>query len=355
MVGAGHRLVNGSLAYSGGVVQVIVWSPQRWRERQAEHQARVDAAIAGHLERRRTGRAHPVEDFLWVYYRLRPAQLRRWHPGPGIVLAASGPDPAPHLGWRHYRACDADGRPVAADAGTSAGAGHVRLDVPGFRAARGEAIRAIVELLEATAARPPSYGCFGLHEWAMVYRSDDTRHQWPLRLGAHGTDEVVRSRPLRCTHYDAFRFFTPAAEPLNEFTPTARTRPRLEQPGCLHAGMDLYKWAYTLAPGVPSELVMDCFEHARAAREIDMRASPYDLRELGYAAIPIETPEGRATYVQEQRRLAQRAATLRDRLLQVARALLADPSDAGPIDARPVDSPPADGRERRAQRSPCGP
>lgn len=339
---AGPAPVNASLAYPCGVVRVIVWSPQEWRERQAAHHARVDDAIAGHLERRSAGRSHPVEDFLWAYYRLRPAQLRRWHPGPGVVLALgpSGRDPAPQPAWRHYTPCEADGHPVPAD--RSAAAGHVCLDVEGLRAARGEAITAIVELLQATAARPPSYGCFGLHEWAMVYRSDETRHPWPLRLGAAGTDEIVRSRPLRCTHYDAFRFFTPQAQPLNELVPTARTRRSLEQPGCLHAGMDLYKWAYTLAPGVPSELVMDCFEHAREAREIDMRASPYDLRELGYAAIRIETPEGRATYVQEQRRLARRAAVLRDRLLQVGRALLTQPVGVGST-------------ERRAQRSPCGP
>jgi hypothetical protein len=50
----------------------------------------------------------------------------------------------------------------------------------------------------ATADRPAQLGCFGLHEWVMVYRSgpDDVRHgAWPLHL---------------------------------------------EQPGCLHATMDLY-------------------------------------------------------------------------------------------------------------------
>ena len=44
--------------------------------------------------------------------------------------------------------------------------------------------------------------------------------------------------------------------------------------------MDLYKWAYKLGPLVESELVMDCLELAADARELDMRASPYDLPRL---------------------------------------------------------------------------
>ena len=36
-----------------------------------------------------TGTSHPVIDFLFTYYTLRPAQLARWHPGFGVGL--SGP------------------------------------------------------------------------------------------------------------------------------------------------------------------------------------------------------------------------------------------------------------------------
>ena len=71
-------------------------------------------------------------------------------------------------------------------------------------------------LLAATAGRTPTLGCFGLHEWAMVYRhADETRHDWPLRLGRAGTDEVVESHRIACSHFDAFRFFTDTARPLN--------------------------------------------------------------------------------------------------------------------------------------------
>lgn len=60
---------------------------------------------------------------------------------------------------------------------------------------------------------------------------------------------------------------------------------------------------------------MDCFDLARDIRELDMRASPYDLTELGYTPVPIETPQGKAEYAAAQRGFAARGQALRDRLL----------------------------------------
>jgi hypothetical protein len=91
----------------------------------------------------------------------------------------------------------------------------------------------------------------------------------------------------------------------------------MEQPGCLHATMDLYKWAYKLAPATPSELLADCFALAADVRELDMRASPYDLSGWGYSPVPIETPAGRAEYAKAQAGFAERAAPLRARLLDL--------------------------------------
>jgi hypothetical protein len=55
---------------------------------------------------------------------------------------------------------------------------------------------------------------------------------------------------------------------------------------------------------------------ARSIREMDMRASPYDLTELGYEPVQIETPTGKAEYVAAQRGFAQQAQLLRRRLLR---------------------------------------
>lgn len=287
--------------------RVHVMGEAEWRERTAAHEARVDFATAAHQARRRDHRKHPVEDFLFTYYSFKPAQLRRWHPGAGTAL--SGADTAPHSGWRFYAV---DG-------------GRVSVDVDAFVTARGDTLRFVRELLVRTAGRPARFGCFGLHEWAMVYRLDpsDVRHSgWPLRLGASGTDAVVESHQVACSHFDAYRFFTPDAAPRNALRPTRESQPDLEQPGCLHAGMDLYKWAHKLVPVVASDLVMDCFALARDIRSLDMRAAPYDLRELGYEPVPVETAEGKAVYVGEQRAFAERGQVLRERLIAACDLIL---------------------------------
>jgi hypothetical protein len=275
-------------------------SEPEWRERTAAHEARVDTATSAHLARRRDHRKHPVEDFLFTYYAFKPAQLRRWHPGAGTSLV--GAARAPQVDWRFY---EVDGDVVG-------------VDVEAFTAARGDTLRFVRELLVRTAGRPARFGCFGLHEWAMVYRLDptDVRHTgWPLRLGGAGTDAVVESHQVACSHFDAYRFFTPEAAPLNVLTPTRESQTALEQPGCLHAGMDLYKWAHKLVPAVSSDLVMDCFELARDIRTLDMRAAPYDLRELGYEPVRIETAEGKAEYAAAQRAFSVRGQALRARLV----------------------------------------
>jgi hypothetical protein len=254
--------------------------------RAAAHRARVDAYLAPHLERRAAGVKHPVFDFLFTYYSYRPSQLRRWHAGYG-----ADPDVTD--------AMVADRRPL---------------------------LESLHRLLTATAARAPHLGCFGLHEWAMVYRltQDDTRHaDWPLRLGAAGTDAVVESHRIACSHFDAYRFFTPAARPLNTLSPGRDDRPAYEQPGCFHAGMDLYKHAFRLSPLVCSDLVADCFELAWEIRVMDMRAAPYDLADLGFVPVRIETAEGKQEYVAAQRAFAERAAPLRRRLLEECERLLA--------------------------------
>jgi hypothetical protein len=173
----------------------------------------------------------------------------------------------------------------------------------------------------------------------MVYglEQEQVRHEsWPLRLDPEQVRAVVDEQGVRCTHHDAYRFFTPEAAPLNELRPTRETQPDLEQPGCLHATMDLYKWSAKYVALVGSDLVADAFGLAREARRLDMQAAPYDLRELGYQPVAVETPDGRAEYVRRQRELIEQAAPLRDRLAAaLTRALAAvdaaapEPSTAG--------------------------
>ena len=292
-------------------MQSTVLARATWQARASAHEERVDVWVQPHLERRRRREAHPVRDFLFTYYSQRPAALRRWHPGYGVTL----------LDAPEYAALKGYGPTMVEEVAQRPSRNQVTISAEHL-ASQWRLIESIRGLLVATASRPATYGCFGLHEWAMVYRTQDARHPVPLRLGATGTDTVVESHRIACSHFDAFRFFTEPARPLNALQPGRDDRVAFEQPGCLHAGMDLYKHAFRLTPLIPSELVADCFALAWDIRELDMRASPYDLADLGYEPVRIETPDGKAAYVAAQRAFAERAAPLRRRLVDECDRLL---------------------------------
>ncbi|HCS60307.1 MAG TPA: 3-methyladenine DNA glycosylase [Microbacterium sp.] len=267
-----------------------------WEQREHAHHERADSLTAAHRERASRAEKHPVWDFLFTYYSYAPARLRRWHPGAGVELE----DAAERLAWRWYSPGSTPNSAVP--------------DAAVFASEKSAFADLVERMLRRTAARPGQFGCFGLHEWAMVYRDDEHRHGASLRLGQAGTDAVVDAHELRCTHYDAFRFFTPEAVPRNQPLDRA-TQPEREQPGCLHAGMDVYKWAMKLGPLIPGELLLDTFELARDIRLLDMEAAPYDLSDWGVVPVPIETPEGKAEYVRRQRGFAERGNELRQQLL----------------------------------------
>jgi hypothetical protein len=230
---------------------------------------------------------------MWTYYSYRPRELRRYHPGALATLE----DAPEYLERRGY--------------GVRTGGMGVS---EAFIEQRRSTLEFVLGLLEATASRPANFGCFGMHEWAMVYQisSEEIRHStFPLRIGSEGTNALVEELGVRCTHYDAFRFFTAPAIPLNAIHPVREDQPKNEQPGCIHANMDLYKWAYKLAPIIPSSMVLAYFRNARELRKIDMRASPYDLKEIGFSPILMETTEGRAEYARIQKELANQTAPLR--------------------------------------------
>lgn len=277
-----------------------------WRARQSAHEARVRSWTDPHQARTARGEKHPVYDFLFTYYSFRPAWLRRWHPGPDVALA--GESAREFLRWPEYRETH-DG---------------IVMDPSRF-VHRRDFVHWLRPLLRAMQTRPAFFGCHGLHEWAMVYRqtAEELRHNaYPLRFPPDALAQIVQANAVCCTHYDAFRFFTAPARPLNKLQPTRTDAAQLEQRGCLHANMDLYKWAFKLAPFTPGELLADCFELARDVREIDMRASPYDLSALGFEPIPIETESGRAEYERHQRRFATRGEPLRTRLIELCDQLL---------------------------------
>ncbi|MCB1208257.1 MAG: hypothetical protein KDK97_02965 [Verrucomicrobiales bacterium] len=288
------------------------WARDEWMRRLIAHRARVAERAEAFVDRRSRGLKHPVHDFLFTYYSFSPAKLMRWVPPMGVVLEGVAETDLDDFDWRDRReVVYAEGRLHTVE---SMPPGAVKL--AGW----------VAELCDRIASRPVRARCYGLHEWAMVLdqKVEEVRHQgYELRMSPEDLAVFVRSQAVCCTHYDAFRFFTPVARPLNAFAPTLETRLDMEQAGCLHANMDLYKWSYKLWPWVGSDLVGQCFELAVGARELDMRASPYELRHLGYDPIRIETPEGREVYEQAQRDLSARTAPLRMALRDACNRLLA--------------------------------
>lgn len=258
-----------------------------------------------HRSRRSRGEKHPVIDFLFEYYRFRPSDLLRWSPGIGESLLDASLDFEGRTHFTNIR-------------------GRVEVSAEQISGKLLESSRWILNLLAQTEGRSPMLGCSGLHEWAMVYRESDYRHrQYPLRLTDDQIAEVVDAGPLVCTHYDAFRFFSEDARPLNRWQPTIAEMPAHEQPGCLHANMDLYRWATKRYPWVGSDLIREAFLLAMDIRAVDMRASPYDLGDLGYEAIPIESEVGRLEYRRLQLGFFERARPIRRRLIEAYERLLA--------------------------------
>ena len=199
--------------------------------------------------RRRARRSHPVQDFLFVYYRYSPKKLESWHPGVGVRLENAA---APIHRKRQF----------SRQAYREVGQNDLVCD-PGLMAPQLQnSLAWILDLLKRTEHQRPSFSCLGLHEWAMVYRGQEVRHEktTKLRLSQAEVDAVVQSRPLTCTHFDAFRFYAIDAKPLNRTQPTLENRPNQEQPGCIHANMDLYKWAFRSMPWIGSDLLFRCFK-----------------------------------------------------------------------------------------------
>lgn len=287
----------------------ISWLSQLdWQTLAESHYQSMSQWTDGYRVRRRARQTHPVQDFLFVYYRYSPRKLELWHPGAGVRLQnAAAPMHSKHQFSRHaYR-----------QAGQNDLVCDPKLMTPKLR----NSLAWILDLLKRTQRQRPNFSCLGLHEWAMVYRGQEVRHEKTtrLRLSQAEVDAVVQSRPLTCTHFDAFRFYAIDAKPLNRTQPTLENRPSQEQPACIHANMDLYKWAFRSMPWIGGDLLSRCFKLAMKAREIDMRASPYDLSDLDdghqYPPIKIETPEGRAQYEILQREIAEQASTIRGELI----------------------------------------
>lgn len=284
-----------------------------WTSCAKKHTALVGPIADAFLKRREFGRTHAVHDFLFTYYSCSPSKLKQWVPSFEEVLLIN-PQIRDEYPWLNdYWFCLNENT-------LSLNSGQIHDNTRSLAAF-------IAELCGNILRRAPRFSCFGLHEWAMVYKSspDAIRHQGlRLRLSLDDIADFVETQTICCSHYDAYRFFTKEARPLNTLKPQLETRLQMEQGGCLHANMDLYKWATKLWPWVGSEFIAKAFFLALEGRELDMRASPYDLTEEGYQPLRIETEEGRKQYQKEQQLYAERSIFLREELQTFCKCLISD-------------------------------
>jgi hypothetical protein len=189
--------------------RILEW--EEWQEICDRHLAEAQVFTDGPRFRRDRGEEHPVEDFLFRYYPYPIALLELWQPDIGVSLRFHEIETLPprFLGKRYRR-----------DGGVCA------LDLRSISEKERQRLTWIQSLLKATQNHTPNFGCHGLHEWAMVYRAEEIRHSSlaPLRLPQVEIDSLIESRPIACTHHDAFRFFSKQALPLNRIQPTLDTR-----------------------------------------------------------------------------------------------------------------------------------
>jgi hypothetical protein len=278
-------------------------SHEQWTQCANTHETLVSPMADAFLQRRTVHKIHPVHDFLFTYYPFSPAKLKQWVPSFEEALQIKGKEDLRSFPDHWFELQN----------------GTLQLNPNRLQGQALAMLPFIEQLCKNMLGKTARFGCFGLHE-AMVYKLPPEQLRYTshkLRLPPEKLARFVESQNLCCTHYDAYRFFTPPAKPLNIIKPDLETRLQNEQAGCLHANMDIYKWATKLWPWVGSDFIAKTFFLALEGRELDMRASPYDLQDHGYAPIRIETEEGRKEYQVYQQQLSQKAQTLRQELANV--------------------------------------
>lgn len=329
----GYRLQS-TVASCSNSRESIVLSEEEWRKDAAAHSMALDSLLYPSLSaksrfqpKRKQAlnkpivRTHlvsdnPIYNFLHSYYKYSTSDLKKYSPGMSVIMAGASPGANADTLHEKYMTFNEFGGCYDINQFQQLADGKYGR----------ERITRDRDILQSTSTKVPFFGCFGLHEWAMLYSGNGaatTRHQesTPLRVDQQTIDAVVGAPgQLRCTHYDAFRFFQPAAKPINTVKTLSRENtPRHEQPGCIHANMDLFRYAYQLYPFVSSALLLQALTLALEARKVDMRASPYDVSAFEGCEIPIcvETPQGRKLYIAEQERVANAAVPIRQALLSI--------------------------------------
>ena len=290
----------------------VEWATAAHEHRRSMEKLLYPSSVGTLKERRHQVSEHPIYNFLHTYYRYSAESLMKYSPGANVRLEGVEREDLKPSGLLHPKFA------LLKDGALQYCAFDNMTDFTGAK--KLHILKRNHEILRSSSQRQPLFSCYGLHEWAMLYK-DHEKHQkqLALRVSQQTIDEVVEEIPLRCTHYDAFRFFAPDAKPHNAIQLDSReSQLAREQPACIHATMDLFKYAYTLYPLCSSDLLRECLALAFRARYTDMRASPYAVHQFEGCEkeIAVETPQGRAEYAREQEDLLEASRPVRSRVLE---------------------------------------
>lgn len=306
-----HKIDNNNVPADGASYDAYPITRQKisfdcFKTKQQFHKSQLSDITNEYINRANQQSKHAVIDFLFEYYSFRPARLLQWSPGLSYCIL---PDET-----RDF--CDVKSLSSLKSSSVNE-QGAFCIDAHEFPKLRLDGLLRAINLLKSSHNRAPNYGCFGLHEWAMIYEARDIRHpQLSLRFSHKEIRSIVESHTLKCHHYDAYRFFSKSAVQFNAYPLDKDNREAFEQPGCLHANMDLYRWAFKYYPWVDSDLIRSAFLLAKDIREVDMRASPYDVSCYDLTPIKIETLSGKNEYIDYQKYFFNQAKPLRLALLK---------------------------------------
>lgn len=148
-----------------------------WLTCESAHHQRVAPLTESCRQRRSLGQKHPVWDFLFTYYSFPPRKLLTWVPG---IVDDEGRLRVPAI-------------PCTGSESTQS------WTAPALPERSRRVAREIADLCHRILERPARYTCYGLHEWAMVYRlsPEAVRHaSTPLRLHLETVNNFVRSQSL---------------------------------------------------------------------------------------------------------------------------------------------------------------
>lgn len=273
-------------------------------------------------QRQHAVKSHPIYNFLHTYYKYSVESLYCYSPGINISISGLINDNSNSVSRKYLYTASNDVMYYSPSLFPSQSSERLKSNVKQY-----------YEIQLNSIMKKPNFYCFGLHEWAMLYSgrlTADGKECEPTRLPKHQQldirtsqeviDDLVESNLLKCSHFDAWRFFHVNAQPMNQIPVLSRSsQPQNEQAGCIHATMDLFKYAYSLYPLVSSDLLIKCLQIAIRARIIDMRASPYDVSKYDVCAVPIcvETMDGRREYSRLQENLYNDALPCRIELLEI--------------------------------------